>query len=249
MSGHSKWSTIKRKKGALDAARGQVWTKVIRELMVAARTGGGDPDGNPRLRTAIDKAKAVNMPRDNIERAIKKGTGDLEGVTYEELVFEGYGPAGVALYIEILTDNRNRTSAEIRMIFGKGGGNLGSPGSVAFMFKKLGHFAFDAAKHSEDQVMEIALDGGADDVKTVGSRVVVLCAPESFEALKKAFEAKKMVPEEAEVTRIADNNIKVSGDTAEKLLKLIGALEENDDVQNVYAAFDIDEDELAKLDL
>ncbi len=248
MSGHSKWATIKRKKGALDAARGQLWTKLIREVTVAARVGGGNPEGNARLRLAIDKAKAANMPRDNIDRAVKKGTGELEGVTYEELVFEGYGPAGVALYVEVVTDNRNRTSAEIRMIFGKGGGNLGNPGSVAFMFHKKGQFIFDAAKHDEDQVMEVALEAGAEDVKSEGSKVIALSSPESFEALKAAFDAKKLAYEDAEVTCLADNNVKVQGEAAEKLLKLIDLLEESDDVQNVYANFDIDEEELVRLE-
>jgi YebC/PmpR family DNA-binding regulatory protein len=236
MSGHSKWATIKRKKGA-----------IIKEVTVAARSGGGNPDGNPRLRLAIDKAKAANMPRDNIERAIKKGTGELEGVTYEELVFEGYGPAGIAIYVEIVTDNRNRTAAEIRTIFSKGSGNVGAQGSVAFMFNRKGHFVFDAAKHSEDQVLEVALEAGADDVKTEGTRVTVLSSPEAFEALKAAFDAKKLVYESADITRLADTNLKIEGENAEKLLKLIGLLEENDDVQNVYANFDIDDAEIARI--
>ncbi|MCC6812091.1 MAG: YebC/PmpR family DNA-binding transcriptional regulator [Deltaproteobacteria bacterium] len=243
MSGHSKWATIKRKKGVIDAARGNLWTKVIREITTAARLGGGSPDANPRLRLALDKAKAANMPRDNVERAIKKGTGELEGVSYEELVFEGYGPAGVALYVEIMTDNRNRTSAELRTLFAKGGGNIGASGSVAYMFNKKGQFVFDASKHSEDQVMEVALDAGADDVKTEGSRVVVLSTPDAFEGLKKAFEAKKLAFE-GEITRVADTNVKLKGADAEKVLNLIQLLEENDDVQNVYANVDIDEADL-----
>jgi YebC/PmpR family DNA-binding regulatory protein len=246
MSGHSKWSTIKRKKGVIDAARGNLWTKVIKEITVAARMGGGSPDGNPRLRMALDKAKAANMPRDNVERAIKKGTGELEGISYEELVFEGYAPAGVAVYIEILTDNRNRTSAELRTLFGKAGGNIGAQGSVAFMFNKKGQFVFEAAKHSEDAVMEVALEAGADDVKTEGSRVIVLCAPEAYETVKKAFDDKKFTFE-SELTRLADVNVKVSGADAEKVLNMINMLEDNDDVQNVYANFDIDEETLAKL--
>jgi YebC/PmpR family DNA-binding regulatory protein len=183
MSGHSKWATIKRKKGALDAARGKVFTKIIKEITVAARMGGGNPDGNPRLRLALDKSKSANMPKDTVERAIKKGTGELEGVTYEEMVFEGYGPNGVALYVEITTDNKNRTAAELRTLFTKGGGNIGAPGSVAYLFHKKGQFLFDAAKYNEDQVMEVALEGGADDVKTEGSRVVVYIAPDAFENL------------------------------------------------------------------
>jgi YebC/PmpR family DNA-binding regulatory protein len=240
MSGHSKWATIKRKKGAIDAARGNLWTKIIKEITVAARLGGGSPDANPRLRLALEKAKAANMPRDNMERAIKKGTGELEGVSYEELVFEGYAPAGVAVYVEVMTDNRNRTAAELRTLFGKGGGNIGAQGSVAFMFHKKGQFLFETSKYSEDQVMEVALEAGADDVKTEGDRVVAVCAPDAYEALKKAFDDKKFVFE-SEVTRLADTNVKLKGADAEKVLNLIEMLEENDDVQNVYANFELDE--------
>lgn len=247
MSGHSKWATIKRKKGAIDAARGKVFTKVIKEITVAARVGGGDPAGNPRLRLAIDKAKAVNMPKDNLDRAIKKGTGELEGVSYEELVFEGYGPAGVALMVEITTDNKNRTAAEIRTLFGKNNGNLGASGSVAYLFQRKGQFVFDAAKYSEDQVMEVALEAGADDVRSEGDRVVVVCAPDSYEPLKKAFEQKGYAAEEADITRIPDTTVAVSGTDAEKVVRLLTALEDNEDVQNVFANADISDEEMARL--
>jgi YebC/PmpR family DNA-binding regulatory protein len=247
MSGHSKWSTIKRKKGAIDAARGKVFTKIIREITVAAKAGGGSADANPRLRLALDKAKAVNMPKDTVERAIKKGTGELESVSYEELTFEGYGPGGVALLVEITTDNKNRTAAEIRTTFGKGNGNLGAAGSVAYLFHRKGSFLFDAGKYNEDQIMEVALDLGADDVRTEAGKVVVECPTEAFEPLKAAFDKKALVYESAEVTRLPENTIKVSGHDAEKILRLVQSLEDNDDVQNVYANFDIDDEEMARI--
>jgi YebC/PmpR family DNA-binding regulatory protein len=248
MSGHSKWATIKRKKGAIDAARGKVFTKIIKEITVAARIGGGgDPNSNPRLRLALDKAKAANMPKDNVDRAIKKGTGELEGVSYEELVYEGYGAGGVALYIEITTDNKNRTAPEIRMAFSKHNGNMGASGSVAYLFHKKGVFDFDETKYGEDKVMEVALESGADDVKSESGRVIVEAAPEAFEAVKKAFDDKKMVYESAEITRIPETTVKVSGQDAERVLRLIAALEDSDDVQNVYANFDIDEAEMARI--
>ncbi len=247
MSGHSKWATIKRKKGAIDAARGKVFTKVIKEITVAARIGGGDPNANPRLRLALDKAKATNMPKDNVERAIKKGTGELEGVAYEELVYEGYGAGGVALIVEVTTDNKNRTAPEIRTTFGKHNGNFGATGSVSYLFHRHGQFVFDAKKYSEDQVMEAALDAGADDVKTDADKVIVLTTPETFFTVQKAFDAKKMTYENAEVTRIPENTIKVTGKDAERVLQLIAALEDSDDVQNVYANFEMDEAEMARI--
>ena len=248
MSGHSKWATIKRKKGAIDAARGKVFTKIIKEITVAARVGGGgDPDSNPRLRLAVDKAKAANMPKDNVDRAIKKGTGELEGVNYEELVYEGYGAGGVALYIEITTDNKNRIAPEVRMIFSKNNGNMGASGSVAYLFHKKGVFVFDEALHSEDKVMEVALENGADDVKSDGGRVVVETTPEAYPELKKVFDAAKMIYESAEVTRVPEISVKVAGQDAERVLKLIAALEDNDDVQNVYANFEMDEAEMARI--
>lgn len=248
MSGHSKWATIKRKKGAIDAARGKVFTKIIKEITVAARVGGGgDPDSNPRLRLAVDKAKAANMPKDNVDRAIKKGTGELEGVNYEELVYEGYGAGGVAMYIEITTDNKNRIAPEVRMIFGKNHGNMGASGSVAYQFHKKGVFLFDEAQYSEDRVMEVALENGADDVKSDSGKVLVETSPEAYPGLKNAFDAKKMVYESAEVTRVPETTVKVAGQDAERVLKLIAALEDNDDVQNVYANFEMDEAEMARI--
>jgi len=247
MSGHSKWSTIKRKKGAIDAARGKVFTKIIKEITIAARMGGGVADANPRLRLALDKAKTANMPKDTIERAIKKGTGELEGVSYEEMTFEGYGPLGVAVYVEATTDNKNRTAAEIRTIFGKNGGNLGATGCVAYLFHKRGQFLFDAHTYQEDQIMAIALEAFADDIKTENDQIVVLSSPDNFYGLKRAFEEHQLNYETAEMTRLPETLIKVSGLDAEKILKLVALLEDSDDVQNVYANFDIDEDELARI--
>ncbi|MBZ0271282.1 YebC/PmpR family DNA-binding transcriptional regulator [bacterium] len=247
MSGHSKWSTIKRKKGAADAARGRLFTRLIKEISVAARMGGGDIDANPRLRTAVDKAKANSMPKDNIERAIKKGTGELEGAAYEEFTYEGYGPAGVAVMIECLSDNRNRTTADVRHAFTKFGGNLGENGCVAYLFDKKGIFNFDKESVNEEALMEAAIDAGAEDVRDDGDVFMVVTDPGAFDDVKAALAAKGFADPEAEVTRIPQNSILLTGKSADTVLKLIDALEENEDVQNVYANFDIPDDEMKAL--
>jgi YebC/PmpR family DNA-binding regulatory protein len=247
MSGHSKWATIKRKKGAEDAKRGKTFTKLIREISVAAKSGGGDPAGNPRLRTVVDKARAANMPQDNIIRAIKKGTGELEGVNYEEQTFEGYGPGGVALMFDVLTDNKNRTVSEIRHLLSKNGGNLGESGCVAWTFAKKGILRFDKKQTTEDQLMEIALDAGAEDIKDEEDTLEVLTDPSHFEVVKKAIETKGLKALEAEVTMIPQNSVRLVGADAEKMVKLMEALEDHDDVQNVYANFDISKEEMEKL--
>ncbi len=246
MAGHSKWANIKHRKGAQDAKRGKIFTKIIKELTVAARIGGGDPDANPRLRTAVDKAKQANMPKDNVDRAIKKGTGDLDGVNYEEGIFEGYGPGGVALIVEFLTDNRTRTVADVRHIFSKYGGNLGVSGSVAFLFDRKGLISF-TTDNDFDQVFEAALEAGAEDVKDEGEAYEVLTEPGDFIEVRDAMAAAGLAWETAEVTMIAQNQVQLEGKPAETMLKMMDALEDNDDVQNVYANFDISEEELAKI--
>ncbi|MCD6150069.1 MAG: YebC/PmpR family DNA-binding transcriptional regulator [Deltaproteobacteria bacterium] len=242
MSGHNKWSSIKHRKGAVDAKRGKIFTKLIKEITVAARDGGGDADTNPRLRTAIAAAKAVNMPKDNIERSIKRGTGELEGVSYEELVYEGYGPGGVAVMVDILTDNRNRTAADIRHIFNKGNGNLGENGCVAWMFDTKGLIVFEKENIGEEELFDLALEAGADDVEeiTEDGTFEVLTTTENFEAVKQAFDEKGWAYVSAEVTKIPQNTIKLEGKAAEQMLRLMEKLEDSDDVQNVYANFDID---------
>lgn len=247
MSGHNKWSTIKHKKAAADAKRSKIWTKIIKEITVAARLGGGDPAGNPRLRSAIEKARAANMPNDTIERAIKKGTGELEGVNYEEVVYEGYGPGGVAVLVEAMTDNRNRTVGELRHTFEKYGGNLGSSGSVAWMFKKRGLFVLDKAVATEEQLMELALEAGAEDVREVGNTWEVETDPSAFEAVKAAIAKAGLPTQSAEITMVAQNRVKLDGEKAESMLKLMNAIEDDDDVQNVYANFDIDDELLERL--
>jgi YebC/PmpR family DNA-binding regulatory protein len=244
MSGHSKWATIKHKKGALDAKRGKLFTKLIREMTIAARIGGGDPGSNPRLRTAVDKAKAANMPADNITRAIKKGTGELEGTTYEELLLEGYGPGGVAILVEGSTDNRNRTVSEIRHLFTKNGGNLGGAGSVAYMFKPKGVIAIAADKTTEEKLMEIALDAGAEDIESESQGFTVYTTQHDFEAVRDAIKKAGIEPDEAEVKKLADNNIALEGAKAQQLLKLVEALDDHDDVQNVWDNSDISEKEM-----
>jgi YebC/PmpR family DNA-binding regulatory protein len=238
MSGHSKWATIKRKKGALDAKRGKIFTRLIRELTIAARQGGGDPDGNPRLRLAVDNAKAANMPADNIDRAIKKGTGELESAQIVELTYEGYGPGGVALLIEVATDNKNRTVAEIRHILGKNNGNMGETGSVAWMFERKGIITVKREGKSEDDMMEIILDAGADDLTTEEEFFEVTTTLESFEHVRKTLIEKKLVVENASLQWIAKNLVPVKGEEAEKVMKLIEGVEESDDVQNVYTNAD-----------
>jgi YebC/PmpR family DNA-binding regulatory protein len=243
MSGHSKWHTIKHKKGALDAKRGTLFTKLIREMTIAARIGGGDPDANPRLRTAVDKAKGVNMPADNIKRAIQKGTGELEGASYEEITLEGYGPGGVAVLIEGSTDNRNRTVSEIRHIFTKNGGNLGG-GSVAYLFKPRGYIAVAASKIGEERLMEIGLEAGAEDIKTEGEVFAVYTTQQAYESVLKAIKDAGVEPDTAEVGKYADNQVPLEGPKAQQMLKLMEALEDHDDVQNVWANFDISEKEM-----
>jgi len=247
MSGHSKWSSIKHKKGAADAKRGRIFTKLIKEITVAARMGGGDPDGNPRLRSAILAAKAENMPKDNIERAIKKGTGELEGVSYEEILYEGYGPGGVAMLVECLTDNKNRTVAEVKYIFDRHGGSLGSPGCVSWIFENKGVFAFDGAGITEEKLMEIALEAGAEDVNENDGEYEVITSPMDFEAVKKAFDDKKMKYKHAELTKLPKNTVKLEGKKAEQMLHLMEAFEESDDVNHVYANFDIPDEVMEAL--
>ncbi|GMU95505.1 MAG: YebC/PmpR family DNA-binding transcriptional regulator [Ignavibacterium album] len=241
MSGHSKWATIKRKKAALDAKKGKIFTKLIKEITIAARQGGGDPAGNPRLRLAIDNAKAENMPAENIERAIKKATGELEGVTYHELTYEGYGPAGVAMLVEVATDNKNRTVAEVRHIFSKHGGSLGETGSVAWMFERKGVITIPKQNKSEDDILSIVLDAGADDLQTEEEFYEITTTVENFESVRKALQENNLKVDNASLQWIAKNTIEVKGEDAEKVMKLIEALEDCDDVQNVYSNADIDE--------
>lgn len=247
MSGHSKWATIKRKKGAADAKRGKIFTKLIREITVSAKEGGGDPMGNPRLRLAIEHAKAQNMPSDNITRAIKKGTGDLEGVSYEESLLEGYGPGGVAVLIKVLTDNKLRTIAEVRHIFSRNSGNMGEAGCVAWVFSKKGILRFSKSQVNEEDLMNVALDCGAEDLKEEEEAWEILTDPTSYEDVKTKLAKKNFTPTEAEITMIPQNTITLSGGDAEKMLKLMEALEDHDDIQNVYANFDISQEEMEKM--
>jgi YebC/PmpR family DNA-binding regulatory protein len=246
MSGHSKWATIKRKKGATDAKRGKVFSKIIKEITIAARIGGGDPGGNPRLRTAIDAAKAQNMPSDNITRAIKRGTGEMEGVHYEETHYEAYGPGGTAMLIEVTTDNKNRTVSEIRNLLSKGGGNMGELGSVAWMFHKKGTIVVDKSAAGEDQLMETTLEAGAEDLVDQGDHFLVTTPPEKFDAVLAALKAKGIPNIEAKNEMVPQNTIALTGDAAQKLLKLMETLEDHDDVQNVFANFDISDEEMEK---
>src|SRR5436190_20353663 len=246
MSGHSKWHSIKHKKGAIDAKRGRMFTKVIKEITIAARIGGGDADGNPRLRKAVADAKVLNMPADNIKRAIMKGTGELEGGQLEELIYEGYGPAGVAMIVEVVTDNRNRTVSEIRHVFSKNGGNMGEAGSVSWMFHKKGYIAIDKSKADEDTLMALAIDAGADDFTSDESSYEIYTSPDVFDKVLNAVKAKGIQTITAEISMIPQTYIKVEGKTAQQLVKLMEALEEHDDVQHVYANFDIEESELAE---
>lgn len=238
MSGHSKWATIKRKKAATDAARGKVFTKVIKEITIAARDGGGDPNGNPRLRLAIASAKACNMPQDNITRAIKKGTGELEGVNYEEITYEAYAPHGVAVMIECVTDNRNRTVAELRHLISKHNGNLGESGSVAWMFERKGVITLPKDNHTEDDVMEVILDAGADDLKTEDEFFEVITSIENFETVRKTLEDKKYKIENAAIQQLAKNMIELDEKASADVIKFLEVLEEHDDVQNVYSNAD-----------
>jgi YebC/PmpR family DNA-binding regulatory protein len=250
MSGHSKWATIKRKKGATDAARGRLFTRLIKEITIAAKSGGNQ-DGNPRLRLAIQTAKDSNMPADNIKRAIQKGTGELPGVSYEEITFEGYGPAGVAIIVEVVTDNNNRTVSEMRHVFSRNHGNMGQTGSVAWMFHRKGHIVIPKTGQpvplTEDDLLNIILEAGADDMQTDEETFTVTTSPHEFDAVKKAIEDKGIKVETAALQMVPQNTVKVTGKEAEQTLRLMEALEEHEDVQNLYSNFDIDEKELASI--
>jgi YebC/PmpR family DNA-binding regulatory protein len=245
MSGHSKWATIKHKKGATDAKRGKIFTRLIKEITIAAKSGGGDPDGNPRLRTAIAAAKAENMPADNIKRAIQRGTGELEGVSYEEITYEGYGPGGVALIIDVLTDNKNRAVSEVRHAFSKNGGNLGAEGAVSWMFSKKGVVSIAKDAANEDKLMEVVLESGAEDLNDEGEAWEILCAPADFEAVTEALKAASIPTETAQVTMIASTYTKLEGAQAQAMIRLLDTIEDLDDTQNVYSNFDFDEAQLA----
>ncbi len=244
MSGHSKWHTIKHKKGAADARRGKVFTRIIKELTIAARHGGGDPDTNPRLRTVIADAKAVNMPADNIKRAIRRGTGEEEGVSYDEVTYEGYGPGGAALLVETLTDNRNRTVGEIRHLFSKYGGNLGEANSVAWMFEKKGQITVGKDKVDEEALMSAAIDAGADDMKDDGSAWEIVSSPDAHAAIVEAVKGLGIEPDSAEIAMLPQNYVKLEGRTAQQMLKLMDALEEHDDTKQIWSNFDIEEKEI-----
>ena len=246
MAGHSKWANIKHRKGAQDAKRGKVFTKLIKEITVAAKLGGADPEGNPRLRTAIDKAKGENMPKDSIERAVKKGVGDLDGVNYEEGTFEGYGPGGVAVIVEFMTDNRTRTVADVRHIFTKHNGNLGVNGSVSFLFDRKGLISFTTDKDF-DTIFEAALEAGAEDVKDEGDAYEVITDPVNFIEVREALAGAGLEWDNAEITMIPQTMVALEGKQAEQMLKMMDKLEDNDDVQNVYANFDISDDEIEKM--
>ena len=240
MSGHSKWSTIKHKKGAADAKRGKVFTRIIKEMTVAARLGGGDIEGNPRLRSAVAEAKANNMPKDNIERAIKRGTGELEGAQYEEVTYEGYGPGGVAIIVEALTDNTNRTTPEIRHMFEKHGGNFGAQGSVKFQFERKGYFAIEKSAADEDKLMEVALEAGADDLQTDDPDVFeIYTRPESFEAVRQALEAAKITTVEGKIDMIPANYVALDEAKSKQVMRLLEVLDDHEDTQNVWSNFDV----------
>jgi YebC/PmpR family DNA-binding regulatory protein len=247
MSGHSKWATIKHKKGALDAKRGKAFTRLIKEITIAARSGGGDPDSNPRLRGAVAAAKAENMPADNIKRAIQRGTGELPGTTYEEISFEGYGPGGVAIIVEATTDNRNRAVSEIRHAFAKNGGNLGEPNSVRFMFSKKGIIAVPKSAATEEQLMNIVLEAGGDDLNDEGENWEIVTDPQSFEAVAQAVRDAKLETVMSEVTMIASTYTRLEGATAAQMIRLLEALDDHDDVQNVYSNFDMDTQQLEEV--
>ena len=245
MAGHSKWAQIKRKKAVTDARRGQLWTRLLKEITVSARLGGGDPNGNARLRTAVQDAKSNNVPADNIDRAIKRGTGELEGVQYEELNYEGYGPGGVAILIEAVTDNRNRTVAELRHIFSKHGGNLGETGCVGWMFTKRGYFAFDPEKIGEEEFMELALELDVEDVTIEEGVLEMHTAPEDYLTIRGALEERELAPVAQELAMLPQNYVKPEADHVPRILKLMEALEDHDDAQHVWANFDVDADVLS----
>jgi YebC/PmpR family DNA-binding regulatory protein len=241
MSGHSKWASIKHKKGAADAKRGKTFTKIIKEISIAARLGGGDPAANPRLRTAVLKARMANMPKDNVDRAIKKGTGELEGTTYTELTYEAYGPGGVAILIDVFTDNKNRTAAELRHVLARGGGNLGETGSVAFLFKRKGIISYNASDYSEDAILAVALDAGAEDVSKTDDTIEVMTAPEDFEKVLEALEKANFKQQTAEIIKISDAQVSLGEDKTRQALKLIESLEDHEDVQSVASNLEIPE--------
>ena len=247
MSGHSKWATTKRKKAAIDSKRGKIFTKITKEITVAAKIGGSDPDGNARLRTAILKAKEANMPADNIKKAVMKGTGELPGVTYEETTYEGYGPNGVAILIEIMTDNKNRTVAETRKTFTRHGGNMGEAGCVSWMFHKKGYIVVERSKADEDRLMSLVLDAGAEDMKSDNNNFEITTAPKDFEKVKEVLKQNNIEMTVSEITMVPQSYIKLDGKEAEQMLKLMEELEDHDDVQNVYANFDIPEEIMAKV--
>jgi YebC/PmpR family DNA-binding regulatory protein len=244
MSGHSKWHSIKHKKAAADSKRGRIFTRLIKEMTAAARGGGGDPDSNPRLRLAVATAKAANMPADNIKKAIMRGTGELPGVSYEDVNYEGYGPGGVAIFMHVLTDNRNRTVAELRHILSKNGGNLGETGCVGWMFERKGYFVVEKSAADEEKLLELALGAGADDMREDGNNFEILTAPESFEVVRAALEKEGIQTVAAEISMMPQNHIKLEGKNAQTMLKLMEALEDHEDIQNVWANFDIDESAL-----
>jgi len=247
MSGHSKWATIKHKKGALDAKRGKIFTRLIKEITVAAKAGGGDVDSNPRLRTAVAAAKAENMPADNIKRAIQRGTGELPGALYEEITFEGYGPGGVALIVQVTTDNRNRTVSEIRHAFGKNGGNLGETGSVGWMFHKKGYIVVPKSAVKEDDLMAVVLEAGGDDIRDDGENWEVMTEPAAFEAVLNAIKQAKIVTTMAEVSLVPQNYIKLENNAANQMIRLLETIEDHDDVQHVYSNFDVDQKQLEEV--
>ncbi len=246
MSGHSKWHSIKHKKAAQDAKRGKAFTRIIKEVAVAARMGGGDPDINPRLRKAVADAKAVNMPADNIKRAIMKGTGQLEGISYEEITYEGYGPGGVAIFVETVTDNKNRTISELRHIFSKNGGNMGESGCVAWMFKKKGYIVVEKSKTSEDTLLDIILNAGAEDLREDGSNFEIITPPDKHESVEKILRDNNIEVAASSLSMIPQNYVKLEGKQAQQCLRLMEELEDHEDAQNVWANFDIDEEEIDK---
>jgi len=247
MSGHSKWATIKHKKGALDAKRGKIFTRLIKEITMAAKSGGGDPDSNPRLRTAITAAKAENMPADNIKRAVQRGTGELPGATYEEVTFEGYGPGGVALLVDVTTDNRNRTVSEIRHMFTKGGGNLGEAGSVAWMFHKKGEIVVPKAAAKEEALMDIVLENGGEDIQDDQESWTITTDPASYETVLNALKQAKIDIAHSQIGKVPQNYIKLEGSAATQMIRLLEAIEDHDDVQNVYSNFDVDQKQLEEV--
>jgi YebC/PmpR family DNA-binding regulatory protein len=244
MSGHSKWHTIKHKKGAADAKRGKIFTRIIKELTVAARNGGGDPNSNPRLRTVIAEAKSVNMPADNIKRAVQRGTGELPGVSYEEITYEAYGPGGVAIMIEVLTDNKNRTVGEMRHALSKYGGNLGEANSVAWMFEKKGYIVVEKSKAEEDKLMTAAIDAGADDMRDDDENWEIVTPPDAYEKVLEAVKALGIEPDEAQIAMLPQNYVKLEGRAAQQMLKLMDVLEDHDDTKNIWSNFDVEEQEI-----